>query len=211
MMKKSARLWQGIKSDLHRYSHATFHEGTHRQAPGDSTPWRDVSSPVNRLRAWWLSPVAKGSVVAAWCLTCVVGAYCFSIQQDAKGTYLLNNVLLRNLHEESQRANANAERAGKLQEAMRQYLSEETNRKQSTTKLAEDVVFRESMKEGIVNYELELARERGRADATHECNQQLAQELMSLRREIAQVQKDNVTLVGEIEKLQRLLKRSGQL
>ncbi|AYU82976.1 hypothetical protein conserved [Leishmania donovani] len=211
MMRKSARLWQGIQPELHRYSHATFHEGTHRQAPGDSTPWRDVSSPVNRFRAWWLAPAAKGSVIAAWCLTCVIGAYCFSIQQDAKGTYLLNNVLLRNLHEESQRANANEGRAGELQEAMRQYLSEEKSRKRSAAKLEEYVASSEKMKAGIVNYELELVRERGRADAAHERNQQLLRELMSVRREMAQVQKDNATLVMEVEKLQRLLKRFGQL
>ncbi|KAI5689248.1 hypothetical protein MNV84_07395 [Leishmania braziliensis] len=210
-MKKSVHLWQGIQPELHRYSHATFHEGTHRQAPGDSTPWRDVSSPVNRFRAWWLAPAAKGSVIAAWSLTCVIGAYCFSIQQDAKGTYLLNNVLLRNLHEESQRASANEERAGALQEAMRQYLAEETSRKQNTANLAEYVASSKKMKAGIVNYELELVRERGRADATHERNQKLVKELLAARQEVARVQKDNATLVGEVEKLQRLLKRSGKL
>ncbi|KAG5492586.1 hypothetical protein JKF63_01165 [Porcisia hertigi] len=209
-MKKSRRLSQGIQPELHRYAQATFHEGTHRQAPGDSTPWRDVSSPVNRLRAWWLAPAAKGSVIAAWSLTCVVGAYCFSIQQDAKGTYLLNNVLLRNLHEESQRANANEERSRELQEAMRQYLSEETTRKRSTAKLEEYAASSEKMKAGIVNYELELARERARADATHGRNQQLVGELISLRQQMLQVQKDNNTLVGEVEKLQRLLKRFSQ-
>ncbi|KPA86098.1 putative mitochondrial hypothetical protein [Leptomonas pyrrhocoris] len=210
MLRKSARLCQGIQPELHRYSQATFHEGTHRQAPGDSTPWRDVSSPINRFRAWWLAPAAKGSVIAAWCLTFVVGAYCFSIQQDAKGTYLLNNVLLRNLHEESQRANANEERAGELQEAIRQYLSRETGRKSNLSKLNEYVTSSEELKSGIVNYELELARERGRADALHERNQDLVKELMSVRQEIAQIRKDNATLVGEVETLQRLLKRTNQ-
>lgn len=210
MLRKSARLWQGLQPELHRYSQATFHEGTHRQAPGDSTPWRDVSSPVNRFRAWWLAPAAKGSVIAAWCLTIVVGGYCFSIQQDAKGTYLLNNVLLRNLHEESQRANANEERAGELQEAIRQYLSEETNRKRNSSKLQEFAKSSDEIKAGIVNYELELARERGRADAIHERNQDLVKELTAVRQEMAQVRRDNATLVGEVEKLQRLLKRSSQ-
>lgn len=210
-MKRSALLRQGTQPDLHRYSQATFHDGTHRQAPGDSTPWRDVSSPVNRLRAWWLAPAAKGSVIAAWCLTCVVGAYCFSIQQDAKGTYLLNNVLLRNLHEESQRADANQERAGELQEAMRQYLAQESDRKKSAAKLAEFAQSSEKMKAGIVNYELELVRERNRADATHQRNQELVKELITVRQAMAEVQKDNATLVSELEKMQRLLKRSGQL
>jgi hypothetical protein len=210
MLKKNTRVLQGIQPELHRYSQATFHEGTHRQAPGDSTPWRDVSSPINRFRAWWLAPAAKGSVIAAWCLTIVVGAYCFSIQQDAKGTYLLNNVLLRNLHEESQRANANEERANELQEAIKQYLAEESSRKRSSSKLKEYASSSDEIRAGIVNYELELARERGRADATHERNKDLVKELMSVRQELAQVRKDNATLVGEVEKLQRLLKRINQ-
>lgn len=210
MFRKSTRLWQGIQPELHRYSQATFHEGSHRQAPGDSTPWRDVSSPINRFRGWWLAPAAKGSVIAAWCLTFVVGAYCFSIQQDAKGTYLLNNVLLRNLHEESQRANANEERAEELQEVVRQYLAEESNRKRNSSKLKEYVNSSDEIRAGIVNYELELARERGRADATHKRNQDLVKELLTVRQEVAQVRKDNATLVGEVEKLQRLLKRTNQ-
>ncbi|KPI85177.1 hypothetical protein ABL78_5765 [Leptomonas seymouri] len=210
MIRKSGRLWQGFQPELHRYSQATFHEGTHRLAPGDSTPWRDVSSPINRLRAWWLAPAAKGSVIAAWCLTFVVGAYCFSIQQDAKGTYLLNNVLLRNLHEESQRANANEERASELQEAVRQYLSEDASRKRNSSRLKEYADFSEGIKTGIVNYELELARERGRADAIQERNQDLVKELISARQEMAQVRKDNATLVGEVEKLRLLMRRINQ-
>ncbi|RNE97338.1 hypothetical protein TraAM80_09370 [Trypanosoma rangeli] len=104
----------GGELDAHRYEQTTFHEGTHRQAPGDSTPWRDFSPPLNRFKGWWLAPAAKGSMIAAWCLTVVIGAYCFSIQQDAKGTYLLINVLLRTLHEEALRADANQERALEL-------------------------------------------------------------------------------------------------
>ncbi|TPP46374.1 hypothetical protein CGC20_0160 [Leishmania donovani] len=98
-----------------------------------------------------------------------------------------------------------------MKKAMRQYLSEEKSRKRSAAKLEEYVASSEKMKAGIVNYELELVRERGRADAAHERNQQLLRELMSVRREMAQVQKDNATLVMEVEKLQRLLKRFGQL
>lgn len=207
MLRKTIRLRQGIQPELHRYSQSTFHEGTHRQAPGDSTPWRDISSPVNRFRGWWLAPAAKGSVIAAWCLTFVIGTYCFSIQQDAKGTYLLNNVLLRNLHEESQRADANAERASELQEAMRQYLADENERKRSSAALKEYVSSSERVKTGLVNYELELSRERARGNATHERNQELVKELLALRQELAQVKRDNGVLVSELEKYQRASQR----
>lgn len=123
---------------------------------------------------------------------------------------MLNNVLLRNLHEESQRANANEERAGELQAAIRQYLSEETSRKKNSAKLKEYVTSSDEIKAGIVNYELELVRERGRADALHERNQELVKELTKVRQEMREVKRDNATLVGEIEKLQRLLKRTNQ-
>lgn len=201
---------QGFQPELHRYAQATFHEGTHRQAPGDSTPWRDVSSPVNRFRAWWLAPAAKGGVIAAWCLTFVIGTYCFSIQQDAKGTYLLNNVLLRNLHEETQRADANQQRAAQFQEAMRQHLSEEKDRKKSTQKLREYVDSSEKIKAGIVNYELELSRERIRADETHKRNQGLVEELIRVRRDLSQAQNDNRALVQEVEKLQKYARRVSE-
>lgn len=200
---------QSFQPELHRYAQATFHEGTHRQAPGDSTPWRDVSSPVNRFRGWWLAPAAKGSVIAAWCLTSVIGVYCFSIQQDAKGTYLLNNVLLRNLHEETRRADANEQRAAELHEAVRQHLSKEKDRKRSAGKTPEFVDSSERTKTGLANYELELMRERTRADETHKRNQALVDELSKVRRELSQLKSDNRVLVEEVEKLRRRPSRSA--
>ncbi|EPY30170.1 hypothetical protein AGDE_09578 [Angomonas deanei] len=188
---------------MHRYAQATFHEGTHRMAPGDSSPWRDASSPVNRIKGWWLAPAAKGSVIAAWCVTFVLGTYCFSIQQDAKGTYLLNNVLLRNLHEESQRADANQQRAAELQEAMKQHLSQHEKNKKTNDKIKEYKSSLEEVKAGIVNYELELAREKLRADTNHERSQNLVNELIAVRQQIAALQKDNKILTQEIERLRK--------
>lgn len=209
MLRRSLFKRQGFQPELHRYAQATFHEGTHRQAPGDSTPWRDVSSPVNRFRGWWLAPAAKGSVIAAWCLTFVIGTYCFSIQQDAKGTYLLNNVLLRNLHEETQRADANQQRAAELQEAMQQHLSQEKDRKKSTAALRAFADSSEKMKAGLINYELELTRERTRAEEIHKRNQGLVDELVKVRQELAQAKNDNRILVEEVEKLRKYSRRAN--
>ncbi|CAD2216882.1 hypothetical protein AGDE_12107 [Angomonas deanei] len=203
MFKILRILRQGSQPDMHRYAQATFHEGTHRMAPGDSSPWRDASSPVNRIKGWWLAPAAKGSVIAAWCVTFVLGTYCFSIQQDAKGTYLLNNVLLRNLHEESQRADANQQRAAELQEAMKQHLSQHEKNKKTNDKIKEYKSSLEEVKAGIVNYELELAREKLRADTNHERSQNLVNELIAVRQQIAALQKDNKILTQEIERLRK--------
>ncbi|ORC92310.1 uncharacterized protein TM35_000045240 [Trypanosoma theileri] len=197
-----------VLPDAHRYAQATFHEGTHRQAPGDSTPWRDVSSPLNRIKVWWLAPAAKGSMIAAWCITLVLGAYCFSIQQDAKGTYLLNNVLLRNLHEETLRADANQERAKDLQKTLKTQLEEEAELRKGKLRVVKQYEeFSDNMKKGLVNYELELSRERARADVVHERNQALVDELIKVRQELSLVKKENVALTTELQKLQKLSKK----
>nr|CCC93211.1 unnamed protein product [Trypanosoma congolense IL3000] len=195
-----------IPPESHRYSKATFHEGAHRQAPGDSTPWRDAASPLNRAKMWWIAPAAKGTMTAAWCMTAVIGAYCFSIQQDAKGTYLLNNVLLRTLHEEALRADANQERARDLQESVkRKHGEEECDEKFMTTRNQE--VKKNYTSDGnVINYELEISRERARSDVVHDRNQQLASELHSVRQELAHVRRDYALAIREIEKLQKLVK-----
>ncbi|KEG14402.1 hypothetical protein DQ04_00491220 [Trypanosoma grayi] len=204
-MRLTAPFRMGVQPDSHRYAQATFHDGTHRQAPGDSTPWRDAATPLNRIKGWWLAPAAKGSMIAAWCITIVLGTYCFSIQQDAKGTYLLNNVLLRTLHEEALRADANQERAAELQEFMkkRQEDQEKVNKSNmNVVKKYEE--FSERLKNGLVNYELELSRERARADAVHDRNQELVSELLKVRQELVQVRKENKTLAIQLEKMQKI-------
>ncbi|EPY33219.1 hypothetical protein STCU_02166 [Strigomonas culicis] len=193
---------------MHRYAQATFHEGTHRLAPGDSTPWRDTSSPINRLKGWWLAPAAKGSVIAAWCVTFVIATYCFTIQQDAKGTYLLNNVLLRNLHEETQRADASEQRASSLQDAMRQMFASEKKKHSNLEKLEQYRESGEKIKAGLVNYELELSRERARADTLYERNQNLIVEMTRVRQEMTRLKSDNETLTHEIDKLRKLVRRA---
>ncbi|RNE96791.1 uncharacterized protein Tco025E_09659 [Trypanosoma conorhini] len=195
----------GVQSDAHRYAQATFHEGAHRQAPGDSTPWRDVSSPLNRLKGWWLAPAAKGSMIAAWCLTVVLGSYCFFIQQDAKGTYLLNNVLLRTLHEETLRADANQERASQLKESMKKHLLQEERQSKENRQFVKGFEeYSETMKKGLINYELELSRESARADAVHARNQELVTELLNVRQELSRAKKENKDLLAELAKLQKL-------
>ncbi|EAN92854.1 hypothetical protein C3747_1g827 [Trypanosoma cruzi] len=204
-MNLTSSFLMGGQPDVHRYAQATFHEGTHRQAPGDSTPWRDVSSPLNRLRGWWLAPAAKGSMIAAWSVTLVLGAYCFFIQQDAKGTYLLNNVLLRTLHEETLRADANQERASELRELMKKRNVQEEIRNEEHLKAVKGFEeYDKTMKKGIINHELELSRERARADAVHERNRELVSELLGVRQELTRVKKENKTLSAELANLQKI-------
>ncbi|CBH14851.1 hypothetical protein, conserved [Trypanosoma brucei gambiense DAL972] len=201
-MRRTAFSLMIVPPESHRYAKATFHEGVHRQAPGDSTPWRDVASPLNRFKMWWLAPAAKGTMTAAWCMTIVMGAYCFSIQQDAKGTYLLNNVLLRTLHEEAMRADANQERANELQEYLKQRLEKlEAGGKAASRNMGGDAV-----KEGLINHELEISRERVRSDTIHQRNQQLVDELLKVRQELAVTRKKHSAALSEIDKLQKLLK-----
>lgn len=203
MFRSSLVYLQSFQPELHRYAQATFHEGTHRQAPGDSTPWRDVSSPLNRIRGWWLAPAAKGSMLAAWCITLVLGTYCYSIQQDAKGTYLLNNALLRNLHSETQRADANEVRANQLEKSIEAFVSKEKERKGTMQSLKSYITGSEKLKEGLVNYDLEVTRQRMRADEEHHRNEELLKELAKLRRENAALLKDNKTLATEINRVKQ--------
>lgn len=197
MIKWTTRRLQGFQPELHRYSQSTFHEGTHRQAPGDSTPWRDISSPINRLRAWWLAPAAKGSFLSAWCLAVVIGAYCIALQQDAKRTYILNSAILRNLHEETLRADANQERADHFSRVLK-HLYKTGNIKDSTLKKL-DVSSSATSCEAI-DYETELCRERARAELIQERNDALVQELFNERQAFLKVQRENNLLKKNLKK-----------
>ena len=197
-----------VPEDLHRYSHATFHDGAHRQAPGDSTPWRDAASPFNKVKAWWIAPAAKGSIIAAWSVTMVIGSYCYALQQDAKSTYMLNNVLLRNLHQESLRADANEDRASELQQAVKSKIIKEEKMKidhKSSLKQCSD--SKEELRSGLVNYELELSRERARSDVVHDRNQLLVKELHQVRTDLHQAKKENTKLVDEVDRLRKIVRR----
>ncbi|CCW62035.1 unnamed protein product [Phytomonas sp. EM1] len=208
-MRKSSRFYQSYFPEMHRYANSTFHEGTHRQSPGDSTPWRDTSSPINRLRAWWLAPMAKASVIAAWCITLAFGTYCFSIQEDAKGTYLLNNVLLRSLHDEIQRADANQQRTLELEETIKQYLEEKHDKKKSSQS-NQSKASSEEVAKGLINYELQLSREKYRGDRIHERNQHLVEEISKLRQEISKSNEENKLLLQEIGRLKKFIERVNQ-
>ncbi|CCW72269.1 unnamed protein product [Phytomonas sp. Hart1] len=208
-MRKCCKFQQGIIPELHRYAQSTFHEGTHRQSPGDSTPWRDSSSPINRLRAWWLAPMAKGSIIAAWSITLAFGTYCFSIQEDAKGTYLLNNVLLRSLHDEIKRADANQQRVSELEETMKQYL-EENEENEKSSKLNKIKASNEKGTTGLINYELQLSREKYRGDQIHARNQHLVEEIAKLRQEMLKSNEETNLLLQEISKLKKFTERLSQ-
>ena len=244
MLRKTLLRRQHVHPEAGRYSQATFHDGAHRQAPGDSTPWRDTTNPLLKLRTWWMAPAAKGSIIAAWSCSIVVFSYCWSLQIDAKGTYAMNNILLRNLHQEAVRADAAEERAKSMQLllAEAQAAAAEANKLAgpnaalgkksggsgggllglfgskkdastssgpSTPAAVESDTASEGkeVKEGartvldstnsMVNYELELTRERVRSAEVHARNQQLVEELGKLRTEVYALQKDKREL-GEL-------------
>ena len=123
MLRSRARL----QVSWHRYSSATFHDGAHRQAPGDSTPWVDSSHPYNRIKAWFVAPAARGAIIGAWSLTCVMAAYSYSVAHDVQRVYSLNVLIMKNLHEETLRADANEEKVVELQRAIQSKI--ETERK----------------------------------------------------------------------------------
>lgn len=188
MIKGSQRYLQGLQPELHRYAQSTFHEGTHRQAPGDSTPWKDVSSPISRLRAWWLAPAAKGSFLSAWCLAIVISIYCVVLQQDAKRTYILNSTLLRNLHEETLRADANQERVNHFSRVIKNLykLGKIKNDTFKEVHGCEASAFSQ-----VVDYETELCREQARAELLQERNDSLVQELYNERQLSLKLQREN--------------------
>lgn len=201
MLKYTRRYFQGIQPELHRYAQSTFHDGTHRQAPGDSTPWRDTSSPISRIRAWWLAPAAKGSVMAAWCMAIILGAYCVTLQQDAKRTYLLNSVILRNLHEETLRADANKERVDQFSRVIK-HLYKIGKLKENTFKDLETSDISSSNSKSI-DYETELCKERARSELVHERNQALVKELFNERQTNMKLSKENQRLAAELERRNR--------
>lgn len=147
-------------------------------------------------------------MIAAWGITLVLGTYCYSLQQDAKSTYMLNNVLLRNLHQESLRADASEERAKELQLAVKTRVAKDDQIKanyKSNLKQCSD--SQEDLKNGLVNYELELAREKARTDIVQDRNQNLVKEMHLLRTELISVKKDNQTLVAEVDRLRKSVRR----
>ncbi|EPY41320.1 hypothetical protein AGDE_02605 [Angomonas deanei] len=85
---------------------------------------------------------------------------------------------------------------------MKQHLSQHEKIK-TNDKIKEYKSSLEEVKAGIVNYELELAREKLRADTNHERSQNLVNELIAVRQQIAALQKDNKILTQEIERLRK--------
>lgn len=197
MIKCTRRYLQGLQPELHRYAQSTFHEGTHRQAPGDSTPWKDISSPINRLRAWWLAPAAKGSFLSAWCLAIVIGVYCVVLQQDAKRTYILNSSILRNLHEETLRADANQERIDHLSRVLK-HLYKMGKIKDDTFKSLDDPP-KTTCSEAI-DYETELCRERARSEIIQERNDALVRELFNERQVALNLRHENELLKKNLKR-----------
>lgn len=118
-----------------------------------------------------------------------------TLQQDAKRTYLLNSVLLRNLHEETLRADANTDRVQEMNTAMK-HLHQRGELEGNHTVPGSN--------SARVNYETELCKERVRSEVLHERNQLLVGEL-------AKERQLNSKLQAEKSELQRLLSKGKKI
>lgn len=122
--------------------------------------------------------------MAGWAIAIILGAYCVSLHQDAKRTYLLNSVILRNLHEETLRADANGERLKHSTDVIKHLYK--TN--------PQKLKVKSDANSPIADYEVELAKRNAESELTHERNKALVEELFRQRQK-------NLLLEQEIKKL----------
>jgi hypothetical protein len=214
MIRRSSKLrWlaQSLNDKLgniHRYSNATFHDGGHRQSPGDTIPWKDQQMPINRLKAWWFTPAAKGSLLVSWSITLALFTYTYQLSMDSKMNYKANNYLVRNLHQESRRADMHEERAKELYEAVVATVSKEVASSKTHKKSLQSCNdSKEELQGTVVNFSGELSRERARNDVVHQRNQALVKEMTALRAELGDVKKEKRLLEEEVLKLRKIAKK----
>ena len=215
MFRKTFVVWSpGSKlallglNPLHRYSESTFHDGGHRQAPGDSIPWKDSAIPINRIKQWWFTPAGKGSMLISWAITMSLGMYCMQLSADSKINYRTNNMLVRQLHIETRRADMHQERAKELYQSVVSTVEKEANSKVTHKKsLQECTDSKDELQGSVVNFSGELSRERARNDLQQKRNQGLVSELIAVRTELAEVKRENTRLVEETGKLRKLVQK----
>lgn len=182
-------------SDINRYSNVTFASGVHRESPLQTKVYDSPTRPLERLKHFWFTPTARGTLLASWTFTGVIALYCFAMEQENRATYMLNTVLLRNLHQETLRADASEQRLKQLEGVVELQARNEVQLKQTLdTEVTQISEINKDLKRGIVNYELERNRERARAKIIHERNQQLVKEMADLRAESSSLKKENEVL-----------------
>ena len=203
-----------VDPELSKYYHATFADGTHRVSPNpESKAWQDRKSPIRRFWQWYAQPVYKGTMLAAWCVTGLLAYYCACVADDAKSTYMVNTAIQRTLHLESIKAQEAVERYEELKRAYQAPQTDVGNKKdaKSASTSSNDVDRREARREdgtrgSVVNYELELARERQRADEVNARNKNLVMEMIKLRNDLREAVKQKQQLEEEVKKLGKLVK-----
>lgn len=207
--------------ELSKYAHATFFDGSHREAPHvNHKAHMDRKSPVLRVLGWLATPVAKGTMLAAWCVTGVASYYSACVADDAKSTYLVNTALQRHLHLETMKAQASALRLENLQ-AEFDRLSFATvagtsaagkgSKVAAAPAAAQDKngqsVPATDIREEIATTDVELNRERRRANENHARNELLVSELHNTRYELREAVKERDSLREEVIKLNKYIKQ----
>ena len=112
---------------------------------------------------------------------------------------MLNTILLRNLHQETLRADANEQRLKELEEITNAQAKLEIGMKDAHgNEISQRDTVNKDLKKGIINYELERNREQMRSKVIHERNQLLVTEMADLRAEVNVLRKENETLKRKI-------------
>jgi hypothetical protein len=203
MFRRSIIRKPNVEPELSKYYNATFSEGVHRQAPRmEDKAWQDRKSPVKRFWDWYAKPVYRGSVMIAYAICGVTLYYCTCLNDDAKSTYTVNTALQRTLQLESMKALEAQERLEELQKSM---LAQEGK----DDKDRRDLRRQQTEKSQVVNFQLELAREREKGKELFERNNNLVSELVTTRNELRDAVARTRELETEVKKLtaytQRLL------
>lgn len=186
MFRRSIRRLPTTNPDLHRHVQSTFKDSHYRQAPDPAfKAHRDPKSPLYRLVDWAGTPANKVSVVVAWSMTAGVIYYCWCVCYDLRGCYLAINKLGRDLHLANSRV-ADAEQ-----------------------RLAD--VQGTAPAEGTDNmpHQIELMRERQRAEGMLARNQNLVKEMTELRADLAATRKRFDETDAELQRVRKILARIG--
>jgi hypothetical protein len=164
--------------------------------------------PINRIKRWWFTPAAKGSLIVSWAVTASLGVYCIQISYDAKLNYRANSFLVRHLHSESRRADMEEERSSELYKAVVETVNKEASATVAHKKsLQACTETKDELQGTVVNFSGELSRERARNDLLHKRNQGLVTELIGVRSDLAEARKEKKLLQEELVKLRKIVQK----
>lgn len=150
-------------------------------------PWVDRKSPREVIRHWLTQPSLRAHIVFAYGFAACTLLYAWVATEDGRMVYMQNTAIQTRMLQESAISAAAQERVNLLETAIK---------KGPTTPAPTD---------SAINYELELARERGRAAEIEQRNSDLLKELLNLRRQVKEIQRQRDSTNEETEKLRKLV------